>query len=157
MTLLGPSVPPGPGDHLGDALSGLLDGELPARVEASARSHLAACPDCAEELRLVGAARSWVRALPEVEPPFGFYERILRDDAEVAGWRLAWNRRRVGVAALAASAAAAVALLGLSPPRETPVTPQVSPLVETHAANASFGSDPLSRLAPIGVPVTFRR
>lgn len=157
MTLLGPSDPLGPEEHLGDALSGLLDGELPGRVEASARSHLSACPDCADELGLVGAARTWVRALPEVEPPFGFYERLLRDDPEVARWRRAWSSRRVGVAALAASAAAAVALLGLGPSHEAPVSPPVGRLVEAHAAGASFGSDPLSRLAPIGVPVTFRR
>ncbi|HJV08320.1 MAG TPA: zf-HC2 domain-containing protein, partial [Acidimicrobiales bacterium] len=69
----------GGGSHLGDALSALLDGELPVAQADQAHAHLAQCPVCAHELAAVTQARSWVRALPPVDPPFGFYERMLLD------------------------------------------------------------------------------
>lgn len=149
------------GDHLGDLLSALVDGELnPAQI-AAAQAHVARCPSCAAELDEVTTARALVRALPALDPPFGLYERILRDDrvlrpAPATRAGAGWTPRRVAAAAFG-SAAAAVILLGLAPPRDTPVTPPVNSLVEAHATGASLGSDPLSRLAPIGVPVTFRR
>ncbi|MGH9224339.1 MAG: anti-sigma factor family protein [Acidimicrobiales bacterium] len=155
-----------PGDHLGDALSGLLDGELPTGAEAAARRHLTACHDCALELEAVQTARAWVRNLPPVEPPFGFYERLLLEDRGPAPVRSLWpwpwpgamSRRRVpAFAAFTASAAAAVTLLGFASPSESPVSPPVNRLVEAHATGASVGSDPLSGLAPLGVPVSVRR
>ena len=150
------------GDHLGDLLSALVDGELDPAQVAAAQAHVARCPSCAAELDDVTTARALVRGLPALDPPFGFYERILRDDrvlrptSKAARAGAGWTPRRVAAAAFG-SAAAAVMLLGLAPPRDTPVTPPVNSLVEAHATGASFGSDPLSRLAPIGVPVTFRR
>lgn len=149
------------GDHLGDLLSGLIDGELDPAQTATAQAHVARCRSCAVELDDVTTARALVRGLPELDPPFGFYERIRLDDRRGAAARPAfvgasWTPRRVAVAAFG-SAAAAVVLLGLAPPRDTPVRPPVNSLVEAHATGASFGSDPLSRLAPIGVPVTFSR
>jgi len=146
------------GDHLGDLLSALVDGELSPAQSAAAQAHVARCPSCAAELDDITTARALVRALPALEPPFGFYERILRGDRRQAPApsRWAWTNRRVAAAAVG-SAAAAVVLLGLAPPHDTPVTPPVNALVEAHATGASLGSDPLSRLAPIGVPVTFRR
>jgi hypothetical protein len=65
--------------------------------------------------------------------------------------------RRLGMAALAGSAAAALAVVGLATPREAPVSPSVARLVEAHATGASLEGDPVSRLAPLGVPVNFRR
>jgi anti-sigma factor RsiW len=145
-------------DHLGDLLSGLLDGELSPGADAGARRHLEACHDCALELESVRRVRAWVRGLPPVEPPFGFYERLLGDEQRGLGTaRWPWSSPRVGVAAFAASAAAAVVLLGLASPSEPPVTTPVSHFVEAHVTGASLGSDPLSGLAPIGVPVTFSR
>ena len=145
--------------HLGDALSALLDGELPPAHETSARAHLAACSTCTRELLAVTQARSWVRALPPVDPPFGLYERLLRDrPAPVAagfGSR-ASMRRRAGLAALGA-AAAAVTVLGVGSPSARPVSPAVPRLVEAHATSASVGADLLSKLAPVGVPVSFGR
>lgn len=159
MSSLGGSKPERGGDHrahLGDLLSGLLDGELSPEAEAAAYQHVAACSRCTRELEDVRAARAWVRDLPAVEPPFGFYERMLRDARRAR--RPAWaSPRRVGVAALATSAAAAVALVGFATPQDAPVSPTVDVFVEAHATGASLQSDPLSRLAPIGVPVTFRR
>jgi len=147
------------GGHLGDALSALLDGELvPSQAEA-ARAHLALCPDCAREMAAVGQARTWVRALPPVEPPFGLYERMLLDRppslSATFGDR-STLRRRAGLAA-AGAAAAAVTVLGVGSPSPRPVNPAVSRLVEAHATSASVGADLLSKLAPVGVPVSFRR
>ena len=145
--------------HLGDALSGLLDGELAPTMEQGARAHLVGCPACAEELATVDQARRWVRALPLVEPPFGFYDQMLLDRAQptVAASRARSTlRRRAGLAALGA-AAAAVTVLGVGSPSQAPVTPAVPRLIEAHATSASVGADLLSKLAPAGVPVSFGR
>ena len=145
--------------HLGDALSALLDGELSPAQQETARDHLVACPECTEELAAVGQARSWVRGLPQVDPPFGFYERILLDRPQPGtppfGARTNL-RRRAGFAALGA-AAAAVTVLGVGSPAARPVNPAVPRMVEAHATSASVGADLLSKLAPVGVPVSFGR
>jgi len=154
--------------HLGDLLSGLLDGELTQRAVEAAQAHLSVCPACLHELEDVGAARAWVRGLPVVEPPAGFYERVLRDEPPeetpvvarfpgVGGIGFGAPSLRRKVLAFAGSAAAAVALLAVAAPQQDPVSPPVNRLVEAHATGASLGSDPLSRLAPLGVPVTFRK
>jgi anti-sigma factor RsiW len=140
--------------HLGEVLSALLDGELAAGQEEVARAHLARCPACADELAAVRQARTWVRALPPVDPPFGFYERMLLD---ANGYQVRPGlRRRAGLAALGA-AAAAVTVLGVGSPSPRPVNPAVPRLVEAHATSASVGADLVSKLAPAGVPVSFRR
>ena len=145
--------------HLGDALSALLDGELPPNQETAARAHIAGCPTCSHELLAVTQARSWVRALPPVEPPFGLYERMLLERPQrisaVFDTR-ASIRRRAGVAAFGA-AAAAVTVLGVASPSQPPVSPAVPRMVEAHATGASVGADLLSKLAPVGVPVSFGR
>lgn len=156
--------------HLGDALSALLDGELSLAQQETASAHLASCEACAEELRAVGQARSWIRGLPQVDPPFGFYERVLLDRPAVRmapagggpsgvrpfGARPTTLRRRVGLAA-AGAAAAAVTVLGVGSPAARPVNPSMPQLVEAHATSASVGADLLSKLAPMGVPVSFGR
>jgi len=140
--------------HLGDALSALLDGELVAAQEEVARAHVARCPDCAQELVAVRDARTWLRALPPVDPPFGFYQRILLDGGRP---QFPANlRRRAGLAAFGA-AAAAVTVLGVGSPSTRPVSPAGPRLVEAHATSASVGADLLSKLAPVGVPVSFGR
>ncbi|HEV2760844.1 MAG TPA: zf-HC2 domain-containing protein [Acidimicrobiales bacterium] len=146
-------------DHLGDALSALLDGELPSTQERAARAHIADCPDCAHELLAVTEARTWVRALPLVEPPFGLYERMLLERPQRVGATFdarAALRRRAGIAAFGA-AAAAVTVLGVASPSQPPVSPAVPRMVEAHATSASVGADLLSKLAPVGVPVSFGR
>lgn len=132
--------------HAADALSALLDGELSMADESSVRTHLAGCADCTAELEQVLTARSWVRALPMVDPPFGFYERLL-------GTR---RRRGWAAASMVAAAAASVAFVGTLPAREDPVKPAVATLVRAHAITASVDGDPLSQLAAAGVPVSFR-
>ena len=144
--------------HLGDLMSALLDGELPRPREEAARAHLAACAACADELVAVKQARSWVRNLPPVAAPFGFYERILlHGPGRQAPFAVRPSlRRRAGMAALGA-AAAAVTVLGVGSPSPRPVSPAVPRLVEAHATSASVGADLLSKLAPVGVPVSLGR
>ena len=138
--------------HLGDDLSALLDGELTGRLADEARAHLARCPACSAELAAVGEARSWVRALPPVEPPADFYERLRAGPAAAVA---PLRPRRVGIAVVAASAAASLALLGLASPQEPATAPPVARLVEAHAT--AVGTDPLSQLVSAGVPVSFQR
>jgi len=160
---------PRPSDHLGDALSGLLDGELGPDQEDAALAHLAGCPGCAEELSAVRQARTWVRALPPVDPPLGFYERMLREGRQpferqrpvpaiplAPAAARAHLRRRAGAVAVGA-AAAAVTVLGVGSPRQAPVSPPVPRMVEAHAGGSSVGADLISKLAPLGIPVTFGR
>ena len=135
-------------DHLGDLLSALLDGEMAPWQADAARVHMASCPACATELDAVGGARSWVRGLPPVDPPFGLYERMLRS-------RHRWAR--AGVAALTAGAAVSIGMVAFSSPREAPVSPPVARLVDAHTATASVAGDPLSQLVPAATPVSFPR
>lgn len=147
----------GPRLHLGDLLSALLDGELAPQEHAVALEHLATCRECSTELNQVSAARAWVRALPPVEPPLGFIDRLIREQEDLTV-PVPWLRRGwAAVAALALSAAAGIGILGLASPRDPPVNPQVGQLVETHAASASLAGDPLSEFAPVAVPVNLRR
>ena len=152
-------VRPGARGHLGDRLSGLLDGELADADAGEARRHLAACASCSDELQAVGEARTWLRHLPLVEPPSGFRERLLGADprlVEPPGGVVVMpsRRRRAAVVALAGCAAAAAAVLGLFPAPDPPAEPEVTRLVEAHATSG-VGGDPLSRLVPVGVPVSF--
>lgn len=153
------AVPEGP--HLGDELSALLDRELSAEEEAAARAHLAMCDACSAELEGIGRVRAGLRALPPAQPPFGFLERLTpyehaprRQDRRASP--VLNRRRRVGLAALAATAAASFGILLLSPPPDAPVSPQMTRLVQAHSAASSSG-DPISQLAPMGVPVSFGR
>jgi anti-sigma factor RsiW len=135
-----------PSSHVDDALSALLDGELSAEEADRVRGHLSDCAECVSELEHVQTARAWLRELPMVDPPFGFYERLL-------GTR---RRRRWAAASVVAAAAASVAFVGSLPAREEPVDPAVATLVRTHAITASVDGDPLSQLATAGVPARFR-
>jgi anti-sigma factor RsiW len=132
--------------HAGDLLSALLDGELDPAEAAPVRSHLETCSACRAEMAGIAAARGWVRGLPPVEPPFGFYERML-------GPARRWAR--AGVAALAAGAAASIAVVTLSAPAERPVAPPVGRLVDAHTVSASTSGDPVSELTPAAAPASF--
>ena len=134
--------------HPGDLLSALLDGELTPREAEGVRAHLSTCDECQRELRLVTEGRTLVRDLPPVNPPFGFFERMVRPKHRWA---------RTGVAALAAGAAASVAIMALAVPREATVAPHVGQLVDAHTASASTSGDPISEITPAAAPVSFGR
>ncbi len=133
------------GDHPGDLLSAMVDGELTPAEEAEVQAHLVACVACRRELEAATKARLWVRALPPVEPPFGFFQRLLQPYRP--------RHRRVAMAALGAAAAVAALFLSVTPPQQEQVNPQVATLIAAHATSASVGADPLSGLAPAGVAI----
>ena len=134
--------------HPGDLLSALLDGELTQREEEGVRAHLDECAACRRELQYISEARSFVRDLPPVDPPFGFFERMLRP-------RHRWARS--GVAALTGAAAVSVAVMAFAAPREPHVTPHVAQMVDAHTASASTSGDPISEFTPAAVPVSFQK
>ena len=134
--------------HPGDLLSALLDGELNDGEARAVRAHLETCAGCRRELDYVGAARTLLRGLPAVDPPFGFLERMLSH-------RNRWARAAVGL--LAAGAAASIAVVALAAPREPSVKPPVANYVDAHVASASISGDPISGLTPAAVPVSFDR
>ena len=68
--------------HPGDLLSAYADGELTRdRAATASTTTWSRCPSCRQELAATTEAKSWVTSLPEVLPPFGFYERMLLDPA----------------------------------------------------------------------------
>jgi len=133
--------------HPGDLLSAYVDGELTPRETEGVRAHLESCAECRRELQYISEARTLVRGLPPVDPPFGLFERSLRRRSRWAG--------RGAVAALAAGAVASVAMLGMATPREAHVAPHVAQLVNAHTASGSTSGDPISGLTPAAVPVSF--
>ena len=120
------------GLHAGDALSGLLDGHLPAAEAVAVRDHVATCEACARELDAVRSARRLVRSLPAQEPPPGFLASLLDDGGVVVPLR----PRRAVLAAVSGSVAAGLVLLVLSAASVSlsAVEPEVAASVERHAS-----------------------
>jgi hypothetical protein len=105
-------------EHLGDELSALLDGELTPDEQARVDAHLAGCGECRTELEATRAVRERLRGAPAVDPPFGFYQRVLRR-----------RRRWPAVASAVAVAAACVVLVGFAAnPANDTRTPPVDAL-----------------------------
>lgn len=149
-----------PSVHVGDLISGRLDGEVEVDLRPGIDAHLAACPACAAEHDEVAWSRTALRALPTLDPP----EDVLRP-----AW--AWPspparsprvqvrpRTRQLLAATAAVAAAGVGVLGLVG-REGPADPSrpaVASFVSQHSTS-SPGPDAVSGLAPAAMPISFSR
>jgi anti-sigma factor RsiW len=147
------------GGHPADALSGLIDDELPAGERDAVAAHVQGCPACADELRGLRAVRAAVRALPPVEPPPGLLDRLVADSAQGAGSRRRPTRRATATATAVATAVALVllvpALSGLGPYR-----PEVEQALLRHVASMSAlsavgattadgGPRPLAAPAPV--------
>jgi len=76
-----------------------LDGTLSRPVLAAFKAHAAACADCGPMLAAAQAGMSWLKALPEVEPPRNLVRNILiatsgaaakapvREVAAASGWQ----------------------------------------------------------------------
>jgi anti-sigma factor RsiW len=130
-----------PGDHLGDLLSAMADGELTAADRRAAEAHLATCWQCRTEHEGVIRAQQLVAGLPLLEPPAAVW--ALMRARSLRRWPIAW----------AGVAAAAAAMFGLAAvPNHHRVTPPLTTYVQVHAASAS--QEPVSGLAPVAVPVS---
>jgi hypothetical protein len=125
------------GAHSGDLLSALADGALTVGEADQVRAHVAGCASCAAELAEVERARTILRGLPPVDPPFGFFERLLL--------RRRW---RDGIAAVLSGAAAAVLVAGLliGPPAAGSAAASVASLPWAHLAGRT--SPPPTVAAP---------
>jgi anti-sigma factor RsiW len=129
--------------HLGDRLSSLLDGELPADEMAAARRHLRECETCSGELAAIERARQLLRGLDAPKPPESFVPGLLR------------RHRRLTLLVVAGSGIAGVTaalVFALSPPRQS-VTPPVNRFERIHATSTP-SPDPITQMAPVGVPTS---
>jgi anti-sigma factor RsiW len=73
-------------------LSDYLDRSLGAEPTALVEEHLAACPPCREEIELLGESIRQVAALPLVEPPLGFTQRVMAHVREIETQPSFWHR-----------------------------------------------------------------
>lgn len=150
-----PGWPGGP-DELSELLSALLDGELAPERDAEVRAFVQISADAADELAGLALVRTAVRDLPAVDPPFGFYERLLLAERGTSPTSVA--RRRSwpkAVGAFAAAAAAVVLIVGITPATDA-VVPPVTAYAARHeqmAASAPASSGPSLR-ADTTAPVT---
>lgn len=132
-------------NHLGDALSAYVDGELSPAELAAADQHLAGCPACRHDLAATATTRELLRSAVRVEPPPGFFDRVDRLLASHP------DRRRSPFALAGVAAAAAMWLLVLTaaPPSVVDsaeaVALPVHQLVASHsAAQRTVGIHPVS-------------
>ncbi len=94
--------------HPDELLAGLVDGTLTPAERAEVQSHLDGCERCRGEIRKAESARRALRALPEVEPPWGLGRAAVE---EARSMRREHRFRRLAPAA--GVAAAALLLVGL--------------------------------------------
>lgn len=82
-----------------------LDGELNLHEESFLNTHLASCPSCAREMKLVSIPRKIARVLPVLEPSPYFYQRLrarLESESEtVTLWQILLGLSRPIVPVLA--------------------------------------------------------
>ncbi len=101
-------------DHLDAVVSAYLDDELTSTERLAVEAHLADCAECRSDLDAEREVRLLLRNLPAVEPPFGFYERTLRDGPASGETPVRKRRIRFGLANIAATAAAWLLILGVA-------------------------------------------
>jgi anti-sigma factor RsiW len=126
------------GEHLDDILSAYIDGELTAAEHVEVEAHLAACAECRADLEGEAEVRRLVRDLPAVDPPFGFYERILRQGPGAGQAPEKKRRLRFGLANIAVAAAAWLVILGVVNVNsaEGSVEPTAATYLSAHASVA---------------------
>ncbi|HEY1279770.1 MAG TPA: zf-HC2 domain-containing protein [Acidimicrobiales bacterium] len=142
MTAVSAWPPPPPPEHPEELLSAYLDGEVTADERAYVEEHLTTCSTCRAEFEEERDVRAAVRSLPPVDPPFGFFERVLRegptDPAEPKK-----RRFKFGMANLVATAAAWILVLGVANLNSHggSVNPEANGYVTAHASVLpSFGT-----------------
>jgi predicted anti-sigma-YlaC factor YlaD len=95
--------------HPDELLAGLVDGTLTPAERAELQTHLEGCERCRAEVRQAESASRALRALPEVEPPWGLGRPAVEESRKR---RRAHRFRRLAPAA--GVAAAALLLVGLA-------------------------------------------
>jgi Putative zinc-finger/Predicted integral membrane protein (DUF2275) len=79
-------------DEIQAQLSEYLERSLGAVPMALVEEHLAACPPCREETELLSETIGQVAALPAVEPPPGFTQRVMAHVREIEPQPGLWQR-----------------------------------------------------------------
>jgi anti-sigma factor RsiW len=107
--------------HIADRLNAWLAGSLPEADAAQVRAHLASCPACEEERRLLEASRAVLRPLQAGDARPWFATKVAARAAEIRPrpvgapwWRVAFG------GGLLAAAVAAVVLVVVPVPRQQP-------------------------------------
>ena len=135
------------GDHPGEELSALLDGELEPDEAIGVRAHLEGCRACTEELHAVRATRLALRTLPGVDPPRGamaaMVERLGAGADHDVGHDgapaipFAARHRRAPAAVASVAAMVALVVLGLWVLEPEVYRPGVTDAVDRHAASVA--------------------
>ena len=141
-----PRGPAGPsdGDHPGDLLSALLDGELDPDATAEVEAHVAGCPACRHDLADVAGVRDALRDAPRLAAPPTFARDLVRA-------RHRASRRGVAVA-LAAASVVVVAGLALAP--SNPDTSADHPSLALMSDAAQVRADLTARTTTPGIAET---
>ena len=131
--------------QVAELLSALLDGAVTDEERAAAEAWLERSPAARAELESLAEVKAALGAMGEVEPPFGFYDRMLRQGTPTAEVTSAVDRaeeRRRGrsrpatvvvLATLVAAAAAFVLVGGVT------TTDPIRPPIEAVAAGTAEG------------------
>lgn len=141
------TMPPAPDAlpvEVAELLSALLDGAVTDDERATAQAWLERSPEARAEYESLGQVKAALGGMGEVEPPFGFYDRMLRQgtpEPEVTSavdrkaGRSKLPRRLAGAAVAAIAAAAALVVVG-----GTTDPDPVLPPIEAVAAGADDGA-----------------
>jgi anti-sigma factor RsiW len=124
-------------DELLELLDAYLDDELTDEERGAVDGLLVGSAEARAELAAIDRVRSVVRGLPDVDAPFGFYERLTRSTPS-ARRRGTHRRRAPGVvfSVVGAVAAAIVLVVAIAPVTDR-FAPPVEELTERHAMLAS--------------------
>jgi hypothetical protein len=131
-----------PTDDRFELLDAYLDEELTVAEQRSVDELLASSAEARAELDDIRRVRSLVRGLPEVDAPFGFYERMVRPKRRRA--------RGVAFAAVGAVAAAVVLVIALAPVGDQ-FTPPVDDVALDHVTLASHTGEVPADLTPMAL------
>ncbi|MGH3443256.1 MAG: anti-sigma factor family protein, partial [Nitriliruptorales bacterium] len=127
--------------RLAELLSALLDDEVTPDERAAAEAWIARSAEARVEYDELARVRGQLRGLPEVEPPFGFYDRMLRQGTPTPAVRSAFDRRRRAArvwrstgGVVASVAAAAVLFVSVGGVTAEPVRPPLDELEDGRSA-----------------------
>ena len=119
--------------EVAELLSAMLDGAVTADERATAEAWLERSPEARAEYESLAQVKAALGGMGEVEVPFGFYDRMLRQgtpqpEVTSAVDRKAgtthWPRRLAGAAVAAVAVAAALVVVGGTPSQD-PVLPPI--------------------------------
>lgn len=121
------------GNHAGELLSALVDGELSEDERQRVEAHLDGCSRCSHELHLLERSRAALLALPELEPPGDFIGAI------VARRHRLILRGALGSFAVALASAVLMLATDLAP--APAVQPELASLTAEHSTTAVTAPD----------------